>query len=363
MPRPSVDPRRRCLRIEDWPALDRKLWYLGTAHGDGLDDRPAGAELSPWTRAKLAKGYGRWLGFLALRGWPDDGLAPGERVTPQRAGEFLRLMRSLGNRDYTILSRFEELRRALRILEPQRTFVWLTSPGGVSLHAHLAPAPRRFVVPDAAVLFRWGLDLVDAAPGVHGPVRRHVQVRDGLLIAILASRAPRIRTIAGLRVGRSIVRDGERFRVVFGPDQLKTRRHLEYLLPAALTRYVEHYLAVERVALLSGQRHDAFWVKRDGSALGADALAYRIRWLSQKRFGTAFGPHRFRYAVGSSMALGDPESPGIAASVLGVSERILRQHYDRAGEGVAAMAFHAALAAERERTEGVAMRALRGAER
>ncbi|MBV9747496.1 MAG: hypothetical protein JO157_01660, partial [Acetobacteraceae bacterium] len=109
----------------------------------------------------------------------------------------------------------------------------------------------------------------------------------------------------------------------------------------------------------SGQRHDAFWVKRDGSALGTEALASRVRSLSQQRFGTAFGPHRFRHALGSSMALSDPESPGVAAAVLGISEGVLRQHYDRAGDGAAVAAFHAELAAERDRTEGIAMRAFR----
>jgi len=214
------------------------------------------------------------------------------------------------------------------------------------------------VVPDAAVLFRWGLDLIEAAPGVQDRLRRSVQVRDGLLIAILASRAPRIRTVAAMRLGSSIVRDGDRFRLVFGPDQMKTRRHLEYLLPATLTRHVERYLTVERVALLGGRCHDAFWVKRDGSALRAGALAYRIRWLSRKRFGIAFGPHRFRYAVGSSMAQADPESPGVAASVLGISPQILRKHYDRATQDAAAAAFQAELSAERNRTKGAAARAL-----
>lgn len=362
MPRPATDPRRRCLRVEEWPVLDRRLWQLGTAPGDGLDDPPPGAGLSPWTLRKLAKGYGRWLGFLVLRGWLEDGISPGQRVTPERADALLRLMRDLGNCGHTILGRFRELRRALRILEPQRSFTWLTAPHGAPLRAHLAMAQRPFVVPSASVLFRWGLDLIGAAPAIQHPIRRAVQVRDGLLIAILASRAPRLRTLAAMRLGSSVVRDGDRFRLVFGPEQVKTRKRLEYLLPAALTRHVEQYLAVERAALLGGKRHDAFWVKRDGSALSADTLAFRVLWRSRKRFGAAFGPHRFRYAIGSSMAHAEPESPGVAAAVLGISERILRQHYDRASQERAAAAFHAELMTERDRTDGVAARAFRDGE-
>ncbi len=357
MPRSATDPRRRCLPLEDWPALDRRLWQRGTAPDDGLDDPPPGAGLSPATRAKVAESYGRWLGFLALQGCLDDVTAPGERVTVERAREFLRLMRTLGNRDHTVLGRFAELRTALRILQPQQDFAWLTCPGGVPLRAHLGMCRRQLTVPDAAVLFRWGLDVIEAAAAVLHPMRRSGQLRDGLLIAILASRAPRIRTLAAMRLGSSVVRDGDRFRLVFGAEQTKNHRPLEYRLPAALTCHVERYLAVERVTLLSGQRHDAFWVKQGGSALGAVALAHRVRWWSGRRFGSAFGPHRFRYAVGSAAAQADPENGGVAAAVLGISARVLRKHYDRATQDVAAATFHAELSAERGRTEGLAARA------
>jgi hypothetical protein len=354
-----IDPRRRGLPFGNWPELDRQLWEDGCRPGHGLDDPGYGALLGPKSREKAQDGYGRWLGFLAWLGGLDPAAHPVERVTRDRAAKFFALMRELGNRDYTITSRFQELRMALRIMAPDRDVSWLVRPGGISLHSRLPMQKRAFQVPHAAVLYRWGFELMQEALTLAGADRRRVRYRDGLLIAMFASRARRLRAMSGLRVGQEIVRNGDGYRLVLPPELVKTRRPDEVDLPSSLTPAIERYLAVERVELLQGCQHDWFWVNWNGEPLGYRGIDKRIRWLSEKRFGTAFGPHRFRYALVTSSLLDDPAHPGLAAGLLGITGEMVEEHYDRADQVSAVNRFNANLAAERARTEGLAERAFK----
>jgi hypothetical protein len=346
------------VKFADWPEIDRELWEAGVSGRDGLDDPAYGAGLQPATRARIVEGYGRWLGFLALQNDLDPAEHPARRVTVARVRAFFRLLRELGNRDHTVVSRLVALQRALRIMVPGAGFGWLTAPGGTTLQALLPMTKRVFEVPRSRMLFDWGLALMDTAPA-KAPVRRRVQYRDGLMIAILAARAPRLRAVAAMHLGRHVVRNGARFRLVFEAADIKTKRAIEYDLPAVLTPYIERYLAVERRELLGSAENDAFWVNWGGKPLGLEGVGFRIRWWSEKKFGEAFGPHRFRHALGTTAPSAAPIKPGIAPAILGISTGVLERNYNRAGEVEAIAAFHINLREERAATKGLARRVFR----
>ena len=87
---PSEDPRRRCLKLEDWPEIDREAWEAALAPGDLLDGTMGpGNHWGPDTREKYRKGYGRWLTFLITSGRFDPALTPAERVTPEAVGAYM----------------------------------------------------------------------------------------------------------------------------------------------------------------------------------------------------------------------------------------------------------------------------------
>ncbi len=352
----TSDPRRQCLPSEDWPTVDRELWACSLRGGDDLDDPACGASLSTGTLSKIIAGYGRWLGFLAYQRELDSEISPAARVTLVRVREYVRLMRAMGNRDHTVVGRMLDLRTALRIMMPEVDLGWLTAPGGISLRSRLPMAKRPIEVPHSRVLFQWGLEMMETAMRTSAPVRRSILYRDGLLIAILAARAPRLRSITALRVGRHIIRQDGRFRMLLDPEDVKTKRPIEADLPASLTPYLERYLSVERTKLLAGQQHDWLWVNWDGNRLDRRGIDKRIRWWSAKRFGTAFGPHRFRHAIGTTAPIEDPLNPGVAAAIMGISPGILEEHYNRADHVAAARRFHATLQDERQRTEPLARR-------
>ena len=69
---PHEDPKRRCLKVHEWPEADRLAWELAFEPGDVLDDTVGpGVHWSEQTREKYRKGYGRWLTFLILNGGID----------------------------------------------------------------------------------------------------------------------------------------------------------------------------------------------------------------------------------------------------------------------------------------------------
>lgn len=338
----------RCWKLECWPAADRASWEHNTTPGDPFDDPRWGASLRPATRQKICVGYGRWLDFLATNGWLDPEQPALQRVTRRRLRAYVQALKAARNADYTIIGRISELAMAMRILAPDADVGWIRRPDGISIYALLPKTKRTIIVPDARVLFRWGLKMMDAqlAAAAQG---NPIAFRDGLLIAMLAARGRRLRSMTELRVRCEMLRQEVAYRIQLGPDQTKTHVHDRFDLPEVLTPYVRHYLANVRPALLAGRQEDALWISARGGPLTAKGIENRILKLSRVRFGVAFGPHRFRHAIATSSVLRDPASPGLAAGVLGGSAQVIEQHYNRAGQIHAARKYAEML--ERRRKE------------
>lgn len=332
-----------CWPLWRWPSADRAAWALGCTPGDPFDDPRYADGLSAATLGKARKGYGRWLRFLAGRGWLDPDQAPVERVTRPLLRAYFRELRRSGNADATVIGRFHELTMALRILEPGCAVSWIRRPDGVSIYTLLPKRKRPMVVPDSGVLFDWGLAMMDEARQgrATSSLTQLVAFRDGLLIAILAARGRRLRSMRLLRVGRELAWHGGRYRVELTPEQVKTGKPDRFDLPERLTPYVRHYLAVVRPALLQGQggTEEALWISAQGTPLSEVGIQTRLFRLTRRRFGAGFGPHRFRHAIGTTAALRDPGHPGLAAGLLGISAEVLEQHYNRAGQSLAASRY------------------------
>lgn len=346
-----TDPRRRWLRRLEWPVIDDQLFTRGCTPGDVFDeDERPGADWAMPTMKKVAGAYGRWLGFLTLIGELDPAEPPARRVTPARVRRYLALLRELENSNYTIYGLFADLRSALRVMMPEQDFSWLTRPGGVPLRSRLKMKGRSFDVPSSLVLYEWGVDLMADALRLTGHVRRRVQYRDGLLIAVFAARARRHRAMTGLRLGHELERNGDVYRITLPPELVKTKKPDEFSLPERLTEYIDRYIKVERQELLAGQVHDAFWVNWDGAPLRYRGIDKRIRWLSAKRFGKAFGPHRFRHAAATSAAIDAAHIPGLGAAMLGISGKVAEEHYNRAKHAHAAIKYQNVVAKARKNT-------------
>lgn len=221
---------------------------------------------------------------------------------------------------------------ALKIMAPEHDTSQVRRLNGVTVYKLLPKRKRHLVVPDSGVLFKWGLEMMNGADPVSAPDTWLTTYRDGLLIAMLAARGRRRRSMHLLRVGKELITNGDRYRIEFTPKQEKTKRADCFDLPERLTPYMQRYLDTIRPGLVKDGRYEELWISRHGTPLTVAGLETRIFRLSHKRFGKGFGPHRFRHSIATTLTLRCPENPGLPAAVLGITLDVADGHYIRAGQ-------------------------------
>jgi integrase/recombinase XerD len=338
------EPSRRCLRLDEWPEPDRLAWKTAMAGGDIFDHRCAGANWSAATRVKNSGGYGRWLGFLKQRGWLAPETLPANRVTAARVQAYFESLRA-AVRDHTVICRIAELAAVMRAIAPDRDWSWINRPGGTSIRMRLPMARRPMSVPSAQTLLALGLRLMQTAEGLSRPTRRIVQYRDGLLFALLAAvPTMRLRNLVSIQIGRHLLYADGQFRLWFPADETKTRRPLEAPVPDGLAAALRRYLEVYRPQLLQGRAHAQLWVNWRGQALTKSGIQNRFRYVTAKHLGSVIGPHAFRHAAATTVAIKDPAHVRIIAPILGhSSHRTAEVHYNRATTAEAAAALRRSL--------------------
>ncbi|MGH2448337.1 MAG: tyrosine-type recombinase/integrase, partial [Chloroflexota bacterium] len=294
------------------------------ADDDGLGPvTPSGrryvARVAPTTLRNAARGYGRFLCCLAEAGLLDPDMRPEERVNPRTANMFVAAMKACDNSPATRVARLWELHSAMAILAPGSDFSWLRSPGGLCLWSLVPETEPRELPAGAHDVIRWCRELLDTAAARSPGIERAVAYRNALIIGLLATRAPRLRSLALMRIGRQFLWESDRFRIVFRPEDTKSHKRLEYDLPEWLCPAMRQYLEAERPPLLAGRNEDHLWIGQAGGPLGQRGVEQVIRRAMKARFGKAFGPHAFRAIATTALAEGDPRNPGAAAALLGHS--------------------------------------------
>lgn len=94
---------------------------------------------------------------------------------------------------------------------PGADFQWITAPDGADVRRLFASEGRPIRIYHPQMLYGWGLQLMERALQIRNPINRAVRYRNGLLIAVLATRAPRLRSLAAIRIGVQVVRHDDRF--------------------------------------------------------------------------------------------------------------------------------------------------------
>jgi hypothetical protein len=328
------------LPLPQWPEGDRQAWLANTERGRRhrrplRADRYADASLR-----KFYQGYSRWLGFLAHRGWLDGARTPGQCITEERLDAFFDGLLAAGNADHTVVGRFSELAAALALLEPGTDWRWVRGPRGGVIPRHLR-VRRQLVVPHPRVLYRWGCTLMDTASGASSSLAAALKFRDGLIIAIEAARARRLRSMAGLQVRTELIRQPDgRWGIDLPPSRVKTRKSDSFLLPIHLTPYVDRYLGEVRPFLLRGRESSAMWIGNNGQDLSQKTYGEMYGLRATQRFKIRFGPHRNRHAAATASAIDAPHDPTLAARMMGITPGVVGEAYNRAGQAGAAKGFN-----------------------
>ncbi len=182
-----------------------------------------------------------------------------------------------------------------------------------------------------------GMDLMASAETEPTSRLAALAFRDGLVIALLALRPLRRKNLAGLVVDVTLQRAGGGWVIRIPAEDTKTRAPIEYHWPDPLVPALTTYLAVHRPRLAALRSRwaapigEALWVSSHGSPMTQMALYDMICGRTQPGLGKPIGPHLFRDAAATTMAVEDPEHVRLAAPLLGHrTTATTERHYQQA---------------------------------
>jgi hypothetical protein len=201
---------RKASPFSQWPVADQSAWKAAMATGDRFDGRGAASHWSDASKNSISAAYGRWLGFLRQYSPLLLKQAPAERVTPDSIRAYIDQLNNEVAASTTHIY-VDHLLCALRVMVPTHNWHWLKSVVR-RLERDVIPKAKRHRMVDSELLFDLGITLMDRAdlqPDAN-PLQKAILYRDGLLIAILAARPLRRRTLSAIRLNQHIHRQTPR---------------------------------------------------------------------------------------------------------------------------------------------------------
>ena len=320
------------LPVAEWPEIDRQAWAEALLPAGRWQPKKHAHTITPTTIKNTRQSYGRALAVIAAHGQLDPNQHPAARITPAFIDLFVGELRAAGNADNTIKNRIFLIRTAMHMLAPGIDFDWLTRPGGISINAIFEDDICPLETIDPALVSNAAHQMILAAQHENKPADRLRLLRNGLLFGLLAGRAPRVGSIAKMKLGEQFTARRDGFWIAFAKTDMKNKRALSYSLPADLNEAMQWYLNEIRARAVSRDDHGCLWVCEDGSPFQYSGIGKMCRVESEKWLGIKMGPHRHRHNLATMMADEAPENPGAAATILGVSEGVVERHYERARE-------------------------------
>lgn len=321
----------RCLPVARWPQLDQERWAVAARDGDLFEELSPAATWRPSTRALVAEAYGCALAWLEDRGELDPSESAAARWSDDRLRRYLKALTE-AVAPTTVTMRLLFLERALAVISPTSDrSVWRALLKGRSTES----SRKRGRIRDTDILVDLGTALMAQAESSTGTAVRKTAVlfRDGLQIALLASRPLRKTNFTNLAIGRHLVRLETGWWLLLEAEETKTRQPVEVPFPKYLVPALERYLAHYR-PILAGSRYrgERLWLTYGFTPQTPHSLQLMIAKRTQTAFGIALSPHLFRDCAATSIAIHDPVHVRIAANILGHrSFATTQKHYNQAG--------------------------------
>jgi integrase len=159
------------------------------------------------------------------------------------------------------------------------------------------------------------------------------QVRDGLMMALLALCPIRRKNFAALEIGRSFVDIRGTWWIVLSASQTKEKRADERPINGLLTPVIDRYLGHYRPVLARSDNAPlALWLSaNDGTPITDKQVANIIRMSTLSTVGVAVSPHLFRTSGASTAAIRGGENPYLASALLHHAHpSVTNGHYNRA---------------------------------
>ena len=291
------------LPLEQWPALDRRLW------GAALNDDPlesgglgGAARWRPATQRHVEIGYGVWLAWLKVEKQLDEAVAPDHRASPERLKAYLSDMRWSGLSEHSCASRLGGLSSALKAMCPGCDSKRIGRAAG---RVRAGASRTRSVSADREELrildaCAFGL-MKEGDDEAASPLERALRYRDGLLLALLLHRPLRVSNLAAIRIDRHLIASGAGYSLHFESSEMKSHRPYECSVPQRLVRPLRRYLSDFRPVLAASDMpasvSDELWIGLGGAPLKQDSVAAVVRRRTRAALAAGIGPHRVRHMV------------------------------------------------------------------
>jgi integrase len=162
---------------------------------------------------------------------------------------------------------------------------------------------------------------------------RAYQVRNGLMVALLAFCPIRRKNFAALEVGRSFIKIGGQWWIILSAAETKERRADERPVDELLTPIIDRYLAQHHPVLAhSDQPSPRLWLSaKSGTPLPDREITSVIQRTTLATVGMPLGPHTFRTSAASGAAIYAGDNPNLGSAVLHHTDpRVTSTNYNRA---------------------------------
>jgi len=334
---PFEDPKRRCLKVHEWPEHDQLLWHSLFMSGDILDGTVgAGYHWSDETRGKYRKGYGRWLTFLITTNQFEPEIETASRITPERVRNYISELQEQVA-PWTIWGRVAELLAVAKSFSPHCDWAWLKRiERFLDTNGCDSKCKTQRLRP-AHEIAAWAysrMDEIMANPPLRDPASNY---RDAMMVGLLITcPAMRLKNLTMIRIGVHLTKGHDEYSLAFTRDETKTGRPISLPVPESLTPYVDHYIENTRPQLLIGDDTDRLWITRYGHPMKGRSVFDRITKVTKRVFGVSINPHLFRDCAVTTVAIDDPVHIGTAPHILGHTDpRTTEKHYLQANALVA----------------------------
>lgn len=314
-----IDPARRSMPLDEWPAADKARWRSATYKQSLFDKEGKGAHWRPRTKKTNIQHYGRFLGYLAWSGQLIADNSPSERATPLLVEAYYDHLASIV-KPITQLSLLVGLKVTLQAMHPEINWRWLQDACN---RLQIVASKQRNVCRELPCIIqvdrlahqelaevRLALDAGDR--GLHDLAR----FRDALQLALLIRRPLRSTNFSGLRIGSELIQSGSEWTITISGDQTKNGRPIEMPFPVSLVDALAFYLNVVRPFFPSAKTSDHLWLCKFGVNRNPYWLHERISKLTKRLTGSSINPHMFRAMGATLLADHGPEDLYAAADLL-----------------------------------------------
>ena len=165
------------------------------------------------------------------------------------------------------------------------------------------------------VLIEAGLTLIreaESSPSLTDRARA-CQVRDGLMVALLALCPIRLKNFVALEIGRSFVEIRGRWWIVLSAAETKENRPDERPINELLTPIIKRYLGQHRPVLArTNTTPSALWLSKDGAPRSYVQVGRVIKMTTLATVGVEVSPHLFRTCGATTAAIHGGENPYLA---------------------------------------------------